>query len=166
MSKMKHYKCFSSRRVAKIVQTTRFRKVGLRKTFKFAGLGTVPGSHHAKDTANTTGMQALGPYSNMGVGLVGGREYVYIYIYVYIYMFLYIHIIYIYISILHIYIYSTHICTYMYAYKMQKVSFSSNFPFQKILSYKSFYPNISFILRSNKICLLNPIPPFCSILLS
>ena len=158
---MKHYKCFSSRRVAKIVQTTRFRKVGLRKTFKFAGLGTVPGSHHAKDTANTTGMQALGPYSNMGVGVVGGREYVYIYIY----MFLYIHIIYIYIFILHIYtvhIY-VHVCMHI---KCKKFLFRVTFPFQKILSYKSFYPNISFILRSNKICLLNPIPPFCSILLS
>lgn len=125
MSKMKHYKCFSSRRVAKIVQTTRFRKVGLPKTFKFAGLGTVPGSHHAKDTANTTGMQALGPYSNMGVGVVGGREYVYIYICFYIYT------LYIYIYITYIYIYSTHICTCMYAYKMQKVYFSSNFSVPK-----------------------------------
>lgn len=51
--------------------------------------------------------------------------------YIYIYMFLYIHIIYIYIYITYIYIYSTHICTCMYAYKMQKVYFSSNFSVPK-----------------------------------
>ena len=39
---------------AETLQITRFRKVGCRKSYAFAGLRTAPATHRARNTANTT----------------------------------------------------------------------------------------------------------------
>ena len=85
---------------AETLQITRFRKVGCRKSYAFAGLRTAPATHRARNTANTTFSCRM--LQNTGFGTIpwggggGGSEprtgIIYVYInYKYIYIYVYIH---------------------------------------------------------------------------